>query len=749
MSAHACTTALARRLRAPRSRAHSNSDAGKVQKKGHAGNAVEYVGRTRAVKDLQVSLRDFRKLCVLKGIYPRDPRSKKRLDSHQTYYHYKDISYLRHEPLLKKFRETKAFMKKLKRAIGRNEMDEARRMYAGRPVYTLDHLVKERFPRFEDALGDLDDPLSLVHLFAALPAVEPVKPEHTATSKRLAREWSYYIARSHALRKVFLTIKGVYFSAEVKGVTVTWLVPWSFAQTPPADVDYRVMLTFLELAEVLMRFTQYKLYHDIGLAYPPRIRAAAEDGGAHLAALDVAPVGDRAAAAARSSAPAYSAAAALALPDGGVSVIPEAVRLRMANTVALREVMKQIAGAGGAEDAGAVVVGGAAASGPQSARGKGKKSSLGAGAGGAPLPPLPTSMYDFVDAQEAEEDEEMGGDLATFAAEDEGARKQLASGKALRSFQRLFRGLVFFLGREVPREVFELLICAFAGRVGWDGPGSPYEAADPRITHAVVDRPVMTSPLVEGREYVQPQWVADSVNARMLLPVARYAPGAVLPPHLSPFVDDAAAGYVPAYRVELERLRAAASVTGALADVLSAAEAEAAGAPKDAAGRVNRLGTGKEGEEEEEEESDEEDEEDEGEEELDDAGEEELDDAGEEEEDDDEEDVEELLRAGAAPPSKRPRPSEAAAPSRAAKSLAAAEEERRSLAASMLTGNKRKAYDSGRAKQAIAAGAVAALQSKAAKAKAAGDGGVGKSVGAAAPVPAAKAGKRSRGDMRS
>ena len=89
-----------------------------------------------------------RRLCILKGVYPVEPRHKKKVNhgstAHRTYYFAKDILFLSHEPLLEKFREFKVFVKKLTRAIHKGEIHSADKLVENKPVYTLDHVIKER-----------------------------------------------------------------------------------------------------------------------------------------------------------------------------------------------------------------------------------------------------------------------------------------------------------------------------------------------------------------------------------------------------------------------------------------------------------------------------------------------------------------------------------------------------------------------------------------------------------------------------
>ncbi len=57
------------------------------------------------------------------------------------------------------------------------------------------------------------------------------------------------------------------------------------AQVLPSDVDYRVMLTFLDFYSTLLQFVNFKLYHTLGVRYPPVVDARLEQAATGLAAL--------------------------------------------------------------------------------------------------------------------------------------------------------------------------------------------------------------------------------------------------------------------------------------------------------------------------------------------------------------------------------------------------------------------------------------------------------------------------------
>jgi len=67
-----------------------------------------------------------------------------------------------------------------------------KKLIDNRPTYTIDHILRERYPRFIDALNDLDDALCLVTLFANLPKHELINlnTDLIALCKRLVREFN-------------------------------------------------------------------------------------------------------------------------------------------------------------------------------------------------------------------------------------------------------------------------------------------------------------------------------------------------------------------------------------------------------------------------------------------------------------------------------------------------------------------------------------------------------------------------------
>ena len=444
----------------------------------------------------------------------REPK-KKTKGQGKTYYHVKDINFLAHEPLLDKFRALRAYERKIKKAKAKKAYHAVDRLEERKPQYGLDHLVKERYPSFGDALRDFDDPLTLTHLFAMLPADKRhgIPAELVNRARALALEFQAYVTKTHALRKVFISVKGIYYQALVHGQEVTWLTPHALAQTLPEDVDYRVMLTFLEFYLAMMGFVNYKLYHDRGLRYPPQLDTRLEDNAAGIVAV-IHDLADTVSKVRRGQ-------AVTAAKRGDAQAAATEARMKTLDFAAI--------GGGGGDDEEDEAERRDADDDTREAR-----------------------SDEETDTETRSNDEAMEDAIAEAAGLDPAQREDA------KTCASLFKGLVFFLNREAPRDAMVFVIRAFGGEVCWDGEGSPYDERDGGVTHHVCDRPMSKDAMRPQREYVQPQWVVDCANWRVLIPTKEYAPGVPPPPHLSPFVDAEDEGYTPDYQQTLMRLRAQA-----------------------------------------------------------------------------------------------------------------------------------------------------------------------------------------------
>ncbi|ANZ77744.1 BA75_04601T0 [Komagataella pastoris] len=450
---------------------------GTVTRKYKSGSAVDFITRANAIKKLQVSLADFRRLCIFKGIYPREPKNTRQANKGSsaptTFYYTKEIEYLMHDPILRKFREQKTFAKKLKRLLGRGDLDDAKRLESRRPRYKLDHVIRERYPTFMDSLRDLDDALNMLFLFSNMPANDKVGSNVTKQAEKLCNQWLAYLAKERLVRKVFVSIKGVYYSAIVKGQEIRWLVPFKFPQNIPTEVDLKIMLTFLEFYSTLLTFVLYKLYTDSNLVYPPNIDPTTLKtvGGISTYVLDQ--------------------------KDGAQSLVGDLKDTKQEGTqLSKDELSKALAADNQAEE---------------------------------------------IDAQEDVEEEKVEeASLDKFEDINKNSGDKLEQPLEFNNAtSNLFQNFIFFVGREVPLDILEFLIVSCGGKivseVALDVVGaSNYDLS--KITHQISDRPKI-SKKVQGRIYIQPQWVFDSINKATLLNESDYAPGETLPPHLSPWGD--------------------------------------------------------------------------------------------------------------------------------------------------------------------------------------------------------------------
>lgn len=432
-------------------------------KKYESGEGAQYITRKKALRRLQLSLNDFRRLCIIKGIYPREPKHRRRAQRGSTdikvLYHTKDIKFLLHEPIVWTLRDYKIFAKKTGRDRAIRDFKNLKRRINAYPELKIDHIVKERYPTFIDAIKDLDDCLTLLFLFSTFPSLKLIPRHQSALCRRLTIEFLHAIIEAKALRKVFISIKGYYFQAEIKGQKVTWIIPhyYPFQPQNKSEVDFKVMSIFVEFYTIMLGFVNFRLYHSLNIAYPPQFPTGILQDTEDTLKNEASFVSDRIA----------------------------ALNVDLLKT-------------------GAAV-------------------------------------------QEDDEENEIDIDLMNEDGNSEKIQKLKEEAMEVKKLKTLFKGLKFFINREVPREPLVVLIRSFGGKVSWDKslyPGASYDESDETITHQIVDRPSLEKQYL-SRDYIQPQWVFDCVNRRQLLPANKYFIGAVLPPHLSPFVDPTRETYIP------------------------------------------------------------------------------------------------------------------------------------------------------------------------------------------------------------
>lgn len=453
----------------------------RIKKKNTRGNARNFITRSQAVRKLQVSLADFRRLCIFKGIYPREPRNKRKANKGSTapatFYYTKDIQYLMHEPVLAKFREHKTFAKRLTRALGRGEVSTAKRLETNRSTYTLDHIVRERYPGFRDAIRDIDDALNMVFLFANLPATNQIAARVVKDAQEISDRWSAYVARERLVRKVFVSIKGVYYQASIKGEDVRWLVPYKFPENIPTDIDLRIMMTFLEFYTTLLHFVLFKLYTDSGLVYPPKINVERSKLVSGITSYILK---------SRDEAP---------MPTESDS--KEAVSLDAETIESALTADKSKPSGERAED----------------------------------------NDYQSEDEHQLdsfEDNSKNKGDILSQPSQFDSPVSTLFNDFVFFIGREVPLDIVEFL----------ILACGgrVISEVALDQLSSKEGIDLEKITHQIVDRPVIKSK-VPGRTYIQPQWIFDSINKSELASANLYMPGETLPPHLSPWGD--ASGYDP------------------------------------------------------------------------------------------------------------------------------------------------------------------------------------------------------------
>lgn len=260
-------------------------------------------------------------------------------------------------------------------------------------------------------------------------------------------------------------------------------------------MDFRILLTFLDLYRTMTSFVLFKLYTDENLVYPPQLDVKLDQEGEGVGKFKLV---ERA-------------------PEVEAEVAKDGKKITKKD---VKKSIRSIAHAGAAEgmDVDEETVDEVKEEEEEFVHHPSKNDPDAQDPANAPLPTY-TSL------------------LANTASDATNAASANAS-------FTLFSPYTFYLSRETSSRTWEFVIRAFGGKVVTSPSLTTLDpAVAASITHILLDRPMDASTIrqLQGDHkwtWVQPQWVADCANQRKVLPAGEgsgYEPAGTLPPHVSPW----------------------------------------------------------------------------------------------------------------------------------------------------------------------------------------------------------------------
>ncbi|CAA9988103.1 pescadillo-like protein [Plasmodium knowlesi strain H] len=453
----------------------------KLRKKANKKKEGKYFTKKSILKKLYLKEKEFRKLCIFKGIYPKDFKEiplkyRTKFYKQKVYYSKNDFKKLAHEKIIQDFRKIQTCLKKYKKyKLALEDEEKCKSLIKNFPKYTLDHIIKERFPVFSYAIEDLDDALSAIVAYSLLPSNEKVGIQNrfVTNCEVIKNHFHYYAYKTNRIKKAFITVKGYYLQAEILQKKVTWVIPHTFTPYLEKTIDFSIITTFIEYYICLLKFVLFKLYKMHNMTYPPEQSELLKNEKLKHLSYD----------------------------QCLISLCKE----KFPN---------------------------AHGQGQESNQGEGKPLTLDSSLVSDTQPVVLSPEEGISQVEEQNQ--------SKILQEDEEIKHNIDEEND--TLKDLFKNQVYYIHTDMPLDILSLIILSSGGAIGWNSPYSPYQREDERITHEILEpygeAKQMGQEKIE-RMYVQPQYIFDCLNRKKILPCSDYSVDVInLPVHLSPFIED-------------------------------------------------------------------------------------------------------------------------------------------------------------------------------------------------------------------